>query len=52
MTVFSTPLLTPLLRLISIVGLKLIGWEAVGDEQKNGRFVLIGAPHTSNWDFL
>ena len=51
MTVFSTPLLTPLLRLVSIVGLKLISWEAVGDEQKNGRFVLIGAPHTSNWDF-
>ena len=51
MTVFSTPIVTPILRLISVVGLKLIGWKAVGEEQRHGRFVLIGAPHTSNWDF-
>ena len=51
MTVFSTPLITPVLRLLSVIGLKLIGWQAVGEEQRHGRFVLIGAPHTSNWDF-
>lgn len=50
-TVFSTPLLTPLLRYLSIVGLKLIGWKARGEELEHQRFVLIGAPHTSNWDF-
>ena len=50
-TVFSTPLLTPLLRAIAIVILKIIGWKAVGEEFKDPRFVLIGAPHTSNWDF-
>lgn len=31
--------------------LKLIGWKAVGKEFPDARFVLIGAPHTSNWDF-
>ena len=51
MTVFSTPILTPLLRLISIVLFKLIGWKARGKELEQQRFVLIGAPHTSNWDF-
>ena len=51
-TVFSTPLITPLLRVIAIVILKLTGWKAVGEEIGNPRFVLIAAPHTSNWDFL
>jgi len=50
-TVFCTPLLTPLLRLISVGLLKLIGWHARGEELPQQRFVLIGAPHTSNWDF-
>lgn len=50
-TVFSTPLVTPLLRLMAILILKLVGWKAIGDEIKNPKFVLIGAPHTSNWDF-
>lgn len=31
--------------------LKLTGWKAVGEEIENPRFVLIAAPHTSNWDF-
>jgi len=50
-TVFCTPIITPLLRWIAIVVLKVIGWKAVGKEIANPRFVLIGAPHTSNWDF-
>lgn len=50
-TAFNTPLLTPLLRGISSAILWLIGWRAVGNPIQNQRFVLIGAPHTSNWDF-
>ncbi len=50
-TVFSTPILTPLLRLIAIAILKLVGWKAVGKEIEDRRLVLIAAPHTSNWDF-
>lgn len=50
-TVFTTPLLTPLLRLIAIGLLKLIGWRAIGKEIAAPKLVLIGAPHTSNWDF-
>ena len=50
-TVFSTPIITPCLRLLSILILKLMGWKAVGCPIQNARFVLIGAPHTSNWDF-
>lgn len=50
-TVFNTPLLTPLLRGLSSVILTMIGWKAIGKPIEHKRFVLIGAPHTSNWDF-
>ncbi len=50
-TIFNTPLLTPLLRGISTGILALLGWKAIGKPLQDQRFVLIGAPHTSNWDF-
>ena len=30
--------------------LKLRGWTLAGDLPREGKYVLIGAPHTSNWD--
>lgn len=50
-TVFSTPILTPILRFISVVLLRLFGWRTRGEPLDHQRCVLIGAPHTSNWDF-
>lgn len=50
-TVFSTPLLTPFLRLLAVLILKLLGWKVIGKAAQEPRYVLIGAPHTSNWDF-
>lgn len=50
-TVFCTPVITPVLRWLAIALLWLGGWKAVGRELGTRRFVLIGAPHTSNWDF-
>ncbi len=50
-TIFSTPVLTPLLRAIATALLKLTGWRHVGITPEKQHFVLIGAPHTSNWDF-
>jgi 1-acyl-sn-glycerol-3-phosphate acyltransferase len=51
-TLFNTPILAPLLRVLSIGLLRLMGWKAVG-EIPNGlrKYILIAAPHTSNWDF-
>ena len=52
-TLFSTPLLTPALRVLSKVILKIIRWRVDGSlpvDQK--KYVLIVAPHTSNWDFF
>ena len=52
-TLFSTPLLTPALRVLSKIVLKIIRWRVDGSlpiDQK--KYVLIVAPHTSNWDFF
>lgn len=32
--------------------MKLLGWRIEGREALPDRFVAIGAPHTSNWDFM
>lgn len=32
--------------------MKLIGWQIEGEQPALRRYVLIGAPHTSNWDFI
>ena len=50
-TVFDTPILRPLLALVARVGLRLSGWRVEGQFPADSRYVLIGAPHTSNWDF-
>jgi 1-acyl-sn-glycerol-3-phosphate acyltransferase len=31
---------------------RLLGWDVEGELPESGKFILIGAPHTSNWDFL
>ncbi|MCD4801370.1 MAG: lysophospholipid acyltransferase family protein [Anaerolineales bacterium] len=50
-------LLAPLLvnKLQSFIGLcflKLTGWEAVGNVPDTPKFVMLLAPHTSNWDLF
>ncbi|HOP62456.1 MAG TPA: lysophospholipid acyltransferase family protein [Spirochaetota bacterium] len=48
--IFSTPLVTGILYYISVVLLKITGWKLSGEFPSHKKFVLIGAPHTSNWD--
>jgi|TARA_B110000914_G_scaffold158933_1_gene139794 1-acyl-sn-glycerol-3-phosphate acyltransferase len=50
-TIFSTPLITPLLRFLAILILRFVGWTSKGSKVSVPKYVLIGAPHTSNWDF-
>ena len=52
-TLFSTPILTPMLRVLSKLILKIIRWRVIGAlPQEHKKYVLIVAPHTSNWDFI
>jgi 1-acyl-sn-glycerol-3-phosphate acyltransferase len=49
-TIFDTPVLSPLLRVVSLITLKLMGWKLTGQLPQDHRFVMIAHPHTSNVD--
>lgn len=50
-TIFSTPVLSTLMRWLSLAYLKLAGWKVEGSLPEQARVsVFIAAPHTSNWD--
>ena len=51
-TIFSTPILTRVFRGLSKSFLHLSGWRVVGQLPDIPKFVIVGAPHTSNWDFV
>lgn len=51
-TIFNTPLITPFFRSLSKLYLRNGGWHVVGQLPDIPKFVIIGAPHTSNWDFV
>ncbi len=38
-------------RAVGGLGLRLAGWRLEGEAPAIPKYVLIGAPHTSNWDF-
>jgi 1-acyl-sn-glycerol-3-phosphate acyltransferase len=50
-TIFDTPILSSILVGVALVLLKLIGWRKEGELPNAPKFVIIGAHHTSNWDF-
>ncbi len=52
MTIFNTPIISPILRLISNTIMRLLGWRVEGKLPDLPKYLIIGAPHTSNWDFL
>ncbi|MCK5862283.1 MAG: lysophospholipid acyltransferase family protein, partial [Candidatus Hydrogenedentes bacterium] len=49
-TVFDTPFLSGLGRIWAHLFLGIIGWKKEGKLPDLPKFVLIAAPHTSNWD--
>lgn len=54
-TIFDTPVVNTAMRSLSQAGLKALGWRTEGLTAQqiaaHPKFVLIAAPHTSNWDF-
>ncbi len=51
-SVFNNPIVRTVLRALSLLGLKLSGWTVIPPPKLDPPYVVIGAPHTSNWDFL
>jgi len=45
-------LLSRAVRVFLLWLFRLRGWTVVGERPKARRFVIVGAPHTSNWDFV
>ncbi len=50
-TIFDTPIVRTVIRWTSIFLLKISGWRTEGALPDIPKFVMIAAPHTSNWDF-
>lgn len=51
-TLFNTPVVTPFLRLVALFLMKVFGWKKEGVLPDIKKFVLVVAPHTSNWDLF
>lgn len=51
-TLFVTPIISDLCRVISRVLIRLSGWRIIGEKPADKKYIVIAAPHTSNWDFV
>ena len=52
MTIHETIVIRTLMRWLSLLFLKCAGWKTEGARPDQDRYVIIAAPHTSNWDFI
>jgi 1-acyl-sn-glycerol-3-phosphate acyltransferase len=52
MTIFNTPILSSMFHYLTKLIMWLVGWRVEGKLPDLPKFILIGAPHTSNWDFV
>jgi len=50
-TIFDTPIISPILHGVSVFLLKIFGWRTEGRPPDIPKYVIVGAYHTSNWDF-
>jgi 1-acyl-sn-glycerol-3-phosphate acyltransferase len=51
-TIFNTPVISEIYHHLAKIMLRLAGWHVEGTLPDLPKFVLVGAPHTSNWDFV
>jgi len=51
-TIYATPVFREILSLVARICLRLTGWKVTGETPQHKKYILIAAPHTSNWDFI
>jgi 1-acyl-sn-glycerol-3-phosphate acyltransferase len=51
-TIFNTPVIKTILMGIALIILKILNWKKAGCLPEEKKFVIILAPHTSNWDLF
>lgn len=49
-TLFTTPVIKTILRVIALILMKILGWKIYGQTPAISKYVLVWAPHTTNWD--
>lgn len=49
-TIFDTPVIKTIALWTSLTALKMTGWKVEGEVPAIPKFIMIAAPHTSNWD--
>ena len=52
MTIHETTVIRTLVRWLALLVFKCAGWKSEGHQPDLPRYVIIAAPHTSNWDFI
>ena len=52
MTIHDTRIVRSLMRWLALLFFLGTGWKTVGCRPSVDRYVVIAAPHTSNWDFI
>ncbi|MCB2148326.1 MAG: lysophospholipid acyltransferase family protein [Deltaproteobacteria bacterium] len=52
MTIHETIVIRTLVRWLALLVFKCTGWKTEGRTPDFPRYVIIAAPHTSNWDFI
>ena len=52
MTIFNTPILSTIFHYSARFWMRVAGWRVNGTLPDLPKYVLIGAPHTSSWDFV
>jgi 1-acyl-sn-glycerol-3-phosphate acyltransferase len=50
--IHDTPMGKPVLRRLALVIFRFTGWKPAGKRPYISKYVIIAAPHTSNWDFF
>jgi len=51
-TVHDLPLGRTLMRWLALIIFRFTGWKPAGKRPSLSKYVIIAAPHTSNWDFV
>jgi 1-acyl-sn-glycerol-3-phosphate acyltransferase len=51
-TLFDTPVINLFFRLLARFLLFCFGWKTIGEKPGQKKYVIIAAPHTSNWDLF
>ena len=52
MSIYKTAIIRPVMRWLSLFLFTCTGWKTEGERPTVDRYVIIAAPHTSNWDFF